>query len=188
MIDTLNLGPDKPQHILWKSWSEVKIPQFCSTLWIPWTVASSVYGILQASILELVADPFSSRSSQCRNWTGLSCTARGFFTSSATREAHGRDQFSSVSQLCPTLCNPVDCSMPGLPVHHQSPLTINSCPLSPWCHPTISSSVIPFSSRPQSFPASGSFLVSQFLTSGGQRIGASASASAFQWIFQTDFL
>jgi len=53
----------------------------------------------------------------------------------------------------------------------------NSCPLSPWCHPTISSSVIPFSFRLQSFPASGSFPVSQFFTSGGLSIGASASAS-----------
>ena len=43
----------------------------------------------------------------------------------------------------------------------------NSCPLSPWCHPTISSSVVPFSSRLQSFPASGSLQTSQFLTSGG---------------------
>ena len=53
----------------------------------------------------------------------------------------------------------------------------NSCPLSQWCHPTISSSVIPFPSCPQSFPASGSFPVSQFFTSGGQSIGVSASAS-----------
>ena len=51
----------------------------------------------------------------------------------------------------------------------------NSCPLSRWCHPTISSSVVPFSSRLQSFPASGSFLMSQLFTSGGQSIGASAS-------------
>ena len=48
-----------------------------------------------------------------------------------------------------------------------------SCPLSRWCHPTISSSVIPFSSTIQSFPASGSFQMSQFFTSGGQSIGAS---------------
>ena len=53
----------------------------------------------------------------------------------------------------------------------------NSHPLSHWCHPTISSSVIPFSSCLQSFPASGSFPMSQFFTSGGQSIGASASAS-----------
>ena len=52
----------------------------------------------------------------------------------------------------------------------------NSCPLSLWCHPTISSSVIPFSSCPQSFPASMSFHMSQLLTWGGQSIGVSASA------------
>ena len=53
----------------------------------------------------------------------------------------------------------------------------NSCPLSQWCHPTISSSVVPFSFCLQSFPASGSFQMSQFFTSGGQSIGAAASAS-----------
>ena len=53
----------------------------------------------------------------------------------------------------------------------------NSFPLSWWCHPTISSSVVPFSSCPQSFPASGSFLMSWLFASGGQSIGASASAS-----------
>ena len=53
----------------------------------------------------------------------------------------------------------------------------NSCPLSQWCHPTISSSVIPFSSHLQSFPASGSFPVSQLFTSGGQNIRVSASTS-----------
>ena len=51
----------------------------------------------------------------------------------------------------------------------------NSCPSSRWCHPAISSSVVPVSSRPQSLPASGSFPMSQFFVSGGQSIGASAS-------------
>ena len=53
----------------------------------------------------------------------------------------------------------------------------NSCPLSWWCHPTISSSVVPFSSHLQSFPASGSFEMSQFFAPGGQNIGVSASTS-----------
>ena len=53
----------------------------------------------------------------------------------------------------------------------------NPCPSSRWCHPTISSSVIPFSSCPQSFPASGPFPMSQLFPSGGQSIGVSASAS-----------
>ena len=53
----------------------------------------------------------------------------------------------------------------------------SSCPLSRWCHPTLSSSIVPFSSHLQSFPASGSFPVSQLFASGGQSIGVSASAS-----------
>ena len=54
--------------------------------------------------------------------------------------------FSSVAQLCPTLCDPMNRSMPGFPVHDQPGVHPNSCPLSWWCHPTTSSSVIPFSS------------------------------------------
>ena len=64
----------------------------------------------------------------------------------------------------------------------------NSCLLSWWCHPNISSSVIPFSSRPQSFPASGSFQMSQFFTSGGQSIGVSASALVLPMNIQDWFL
>ena len=59
-----------------------------------------------------------------------------------------------------------------------------TCPLSRWCHPTISSSVVPFSSCLQSFPASGSFQMTQFFTSGGQSIGVSASASVFSMNIQ----
>ena len=60
----------------------------------------------------------------------------------------------------------------------------NSCASRQWCHPTISSSVVPFSSCPQSFPASGSFPVSQFFSWGGQSIGASASASVLSMNIQ----
>ena len=63
----------------------------------------------------------------------------------------------------------------------------NSCPLSQWCHPTISSSVIPFSSRLQYFPASGSFPMSQFCTLGGKSIGISASASVLPMNIQNWF-
>ena len=84
---------------------------------------------------------------------------------------------SSVAQLHPTLCDPMDCNTPSLPVHHQPPVYPNSHLLSRWCHPTISSSAIPFSSSLQSFPASGSFQMSQMFASGGQSIGVSASAS-----------
>ena len=64
----------------------------------------------------------------------------------------------------------------------------NSCSSNQWCHPTISSSVVPFSSHLQSFPASGSFPMSQFVISGGKSIGVSASASVLPMIFRTDFL
>ena len=65
-----------------------------------------------------------------------------------------------------------------LPCPSPSPWAcLNSCPLSWWCHPPISCSVIPCSSCIQSFPASGSFQMNQFFTSGGQSIGALASAS-----------
>ena len=65
-----------------------------------------------------------------------------------------------------------------LPCPSPSPRACsNLCPLSQWCHPTISSSVVPCSSCPQSFPVSGYFPLSQFFASGGQSIGASASTS-----------
>ena len=65
-----------------------------------------------------------------------------------------------------------------LPCPSLSPRVFsNSCPVSWWCHPTISSSIASFSSCPQSFPASGSFLISWLFASGGQRTGASALAT-----------
>ena len=97
--------------------------------------------------------------------------------------------FSSVAQLCPTLCDPMDCMQhTRLPCPSPTPGAYsNSCPLSQWCHPTVSSSVGPFSSCLQSFPALGSFLASQFFTSGGQRIGFSASASVLAMNIQDWF-
>ena len=88
-------------------------------------------------------------------------------------------QFSSVAQSCLTLCDPMDwlqhARLPCPPL--SSGVCSDSCPLSWWCCPTISSSSALFSFCPQSFPASGSFPMSQFFASGGQSIGASASAS-----------
>ena len=99
------------------------------------------------------------------------------------------DQFSSVAQLCLTFWNPMGYSMPGFFVHHQLAelAQSNSCPLSQWYHPTILSSVIPFSSCLQSFPTSGSFLMSQLLASGDQSIGVSASASVLPMNIQDWF-
>ena len=77
-----------------------------------------------------------------------------------------------------------DCLWPQEPQHSRPPCPTatpgtrpNSCPLSQWCRPAISSSVVPFSSCPQSFPASGSFHMSQLFASGGQSIGVLASTS-----------
>ena len=98
-------------------------------------------------------------------------------------------KFSSTNVIvqslrCIWLCNPIDCSTPGFSGFHCLPVYSNSCPLSWWCHPTISSSVTSFSSCLQSFPASGSFPMSWLFASGGQNIGASASASALSVTIQ----
>ena len=85
---------------------------------------------------------------------------------------------SEVTQSCLTLCNSMDCSTQGFPAYHQ-PLDLAQTHVhwvSWWHHPTISSSVIPFSSCLQSFPESGSFPMIWFFTSCGQSIGVSASA------------
>ena len=86
-------------------------------------------------------------------------------------------QFSSVTQSCATLCDPMDRSTPGLPVHHQ---LIESTQTHVHCvddASVVSFSVVPFSPCPQSFPASGSFQMTQLSASGSPSIGVSASAS-----------
>ena len=85
--------------------------------------------------------------------------------------------FGSVTQPCPTLCDPMDGSTPLLCPSPTPGVHPNSCPMSQWCHPTISSSVVPFSSCLQSCPASGSFQMSQLSASGGQSIRVSALTS-----------
>ena len=84
-------------------------------------------------------------------------------------------QFSSVAQLCPTLCDPMHCSTPGFPVHHQ-PLDLTQTHVH-WVVDATQPShpVIPFCSHLESFPASWSFQMSQFFASGGQSIGLSVS-------------
>ena len=91
----------------------------------------------------------------------------------------------SVTKSYPTLCDPMDCSTPDFPVLHY-PLEFV---LTPWFSDTFEPSrpVAPFSSCPQSFPASGSFPVSQLFTSGGQSIGASTSASVLPMNIQAWF-
>ena len=92
--------------------------------------------------------------------------------------------FCSVTQLCPALW-PHGLYHARLPCPSPSPgVDSNPCPLSHWCHSTTSSSIAPFSSCLQSFPASGPFQMSQLFASGGQSVGASASASILPVNFQ----
>ena len=147
---------------------------------------SFVHGILQARILKWAAISFSRGSSQPRDWTCISCTAGRFFTIWATREAlecwtrggYSALQFSSVQSLSRVwLFRPHGLQHARLPCPSPTPgACSNSCPSCRWCHPTTSSSVVPFFYCLQSFPASGSLTMSQFFASGGQSIGVSASA------------
>ena len=90
----------------------------------------------------------------------------------------GSFSFSSVAQLCLTICDPMKPQHARLPCPSPTPgIYPDSCPLSWWCHPAISFSVVPFSSCPQSCPASESFQMSQLFASGGQSIGVSALTS-----------
>ena len=128
----------------------------------PWTVAHQT--------------PLSMRFSRQEHWSGLGLIPR----------VHFSVQFS---------CSAVSDSLWPHGLQHARPpcpsptpgAYSNSCPLSLWWHPTISSSVIPFSSCPQSFPASGSFPMSQLSASGGQSIGASALASVLPMNIQDWF-
>ena len=107
---------------------------------------------------------------ECVSWTSqsaLRCSCSG-----------------SVAKLCPTL-GPRGLQHARLLCPSRSPgICSNSCPLSWWCHTTISSSAAPFSFGPQSFPASGSFPMSRLNASSGHTIGASASNN-FQWLLVT---
>ena len=135
----------------------VKVAQSCPALCHSMDSSppgSSVHRILQARILEWVTMPSSRGSSQPRS--------PAMQADSLPSESPGKPSFNSLDTRrlpWPSL-SPGACS--------------NSCPLSQWCHPTISSSIVPFSSCLQSFPASRSFPVSQLFMSGGQSIEASA--------------
>ena len=100
---------------------------------------------------------------------------------------HFSELFSLVTQSCPTLCDPMNYSMPSFPVLTISWNLLRLIPLSQWGYLTISSSVASFSSCPQSFPASGSFPISQLFTSHGQTIRMSASASVLPMNIQDWF-
>ena len=131
---------------------KVSATQSCLTLCFPKDCSpsgSSVYGILQARILDWVAILFSRFSSVQ-------------FSHSVVSDSLRPHELQHTRPPCPS---------PSPRVYS------NSCPSSQWCHPAISSSVLPFSFCPQSLPASGSFPMSQLFAWGDQSIGVSASAS-----------
>ena len=96
-------------------------------------------------------------------------------------------QFSSVAQSCLTLCDPMNRSSPGLPVHTNSRSLLKLMSIQ-WCHPAMSSSVVPFYSCPQSLPGSGSFPMSQLFSWGGQVLEFQFQHQSFQWTPRTDLL
>ena len=153
--------------------------------------------------------PPSMRFSRQEYWSGLPCPPPGdppnpgikpvslmspalagrFFTTSTTWEAQHSWSVSQFSRSVVSNCLwPHGLQHARLPCPSPTPGAYsNSCSLSRWCHPTISSSVVPFSSCLQSFPAPGSFPMSQFFASGGQSSGASASASVLPMNIQNWF-
>ena len=121
------------------------------------------------------------------DWTRAPCVGRHILNYWPSREVLNLS-FSSVQSLSfVQLCEPMDCSTLDFPVLHHLPEFAPTCPLSRWCHPTISSSVVPFSSWLRSFPASGSFQMNQLFASGGQSIGVSAWASVLPMNIQDWF-
>ena len=174
--------------------------QTCPTFVTLWTVACQAPLSMRFSRQEYwkwVAMPTSRGSFWPRDQICSSCgshIAGRLFTAEPLKKPHYvyimRHMFISVqfTQSCDSL-RPHGLQHVRPPRPSSTPRARpNSCPLSQWCHPTISSSVIPFSSHHQSFPASGSFQMSQFFASGDKSIGVSVSHQSFQWIFRTDLI
>ena len=115
-----------------------------------------LYKLLQITSMNILIDEKESRFCQCFTYSSVQ------FSCSVMSDSLQPNEPQHARPLCP------------LPTPRVHP---NPCPLSRWCHPTILSSVVPFSSCPQIFPSIRSFQMSQLFTSGGQSIGVSASTS-----------
>ena len=164
--------------------SESEVTQSYPTLCDPIDCSlpgSSVHEIFQATVLEWIAISFSRGSFQPRDWTLVSHIVDRCFTAWANKKYIKLIlfQFSSVQSLSRVwLCDPMNCSMPGLPVHHQLlEFTQTHIHRVGDASQLSHQSVVPFSSSPQSLPASESFPISQLFTWGGQSTGVSALAS-----------
>ena len=168
---------------------KVRVSVLSDSLWPYGHARRSVCGILQVRILEWVAVSSSMVYSQPRDWTNISFITGRLSTVWSTGEApwwslntvftSAYEFFSSVQSLSHVwlFATPWTIARQAVCPSSTPRACSNSCPSSQWCHPSISSSVVPFSSCFQSFPASRSFPMSQFFTSGSQNIGVSASAS-----------
>ena len=148
--------------------------------------------ILQARILQWAAIFFSRGSSWPRDWTQVSCIASRFFTIWATKEAPwelNSVQFSSVTQLCPTLCNYMACSTPGFPVHHQLPEFTQT-----YVHCVGDAIQPPYPLSSPSPPAlnlsqhQGLFQWVSSLHQVAKVLEFQLQHQSFQWIFRTDLL
>ena len=154
---------------------------------------SSIHGISQLRILQWVAISFSRKTWRILEWVtisffrGSSWPRHWILVSCLTGKSLTLSHQGSPIILCSVQFShsvmshslrPHESQHARPPCPSPTPgVHSNSCPSSQWCHPAISSSVVPFSSCPQSLPASGSFPMSQIFTWGGQSIGVSASAS-----------
>ena len=163
----------------------IEVTQLCPTLCDPMDCSLqgySVHWIFQTRVLEWVAISFSRGSSQPRDQTQVSCIAGrqtlyhlGHQGSPGGQEGRN-DQFSR--SVVSNSWQPHESQHARPPCPSPTPgVYSNSCPSSQWYHPAIPSSVIPFSSCPQSLPSWGLFPMSQLFAWGGQSIGVSASAS-----------
>ena len=151
-------------------------PGICWVLWLLWRPKAIQRG--NHKQLTLTVAGVGGGRKQQPGEENLGRALRVPSPSSATRVHEFSPSHSSVQFSCLVMS---DSLQPHEPQHARPPCPSptprvypNSCPLSRWCHPTISSSVIPFSSRLQSFPASGSFPMSQLFASGDQSTGASS--------------
>ena len=140
----------------WLKWSEVKVAQPCPTLWDPMDPGSSLGQKTGVGSLSLLQGIFPNP------WFSSVQFSSVQFSRSVVSDSLRPHESPHARPPCP---------LPSPRVHS------NSCPSSWWCHPAISFSVVPFSSCPQSLPASKSIPISQLFAWGGQSIGVSALAS-----------
>ena len=163
--------------------------QFFATLWAVAVQAPLSMGFSRQEYW--IAMPSPRASSACRDWTHVSYVS--WVGRWVLSHQHHRGRLIWVLLLCrhwvvSNLCNPMNCGTPGFSVLHYLPECAQSHVHCQWCHLTISSSDALFSLCPKSFPALGSFTMSQLFASGGQSIGASASSSVLPMNIQDWFL